>query len=264
MKNFKERVIIALDYSDLSSIRRLVERLKGEACFYKIGSEAFTSCGINGIDLIKDCGGKIFLDLKFHDIPNTVYRAVKSAGKLGVDIINVHASGGVNMMRAAKRGAEEASYITGKNIDVIAVTVLTNLSDADINRIFYNLEDENNASGGLGGNIVSDLALHLAKSAKVSGLDGVVCSGHESLRIKNILGSGFKTITPGIRLKSDNDKNINAGKTTPMDDQKRVMTPSAAFDSGADYIVVGREITATANPADALRNIYYDIENNCK
>lgn len=259
MEDFKERVIIALDYDNLSSIRRLVERLKGEAYFYKIGSEAFTSCGINAIDLIKDCGGKIFLDLKFHDIPNTVYRAVKSAGKLGVDIINVHASGGVDMMRAAKRGAEEASDITGKNIDVIAVTVLTNLSDADINRIFYNIK--NNASGGLDKNIVSDLALHLAESAKISGLDGVVCSGHESLRIKNILGGGFKAITPGIRLKSDN-KNIN--KAIPADDQKRVMTPSAAFNSGADYIVVGRGITAAANPEDALQNIYHDIENNCK
>ncbi|MHB8232612.1 MAG: orotidine-5'-phosphate decarboxylase [bacterium] len=255
MENFKERVIIALDYGDLNSAERLLKKLKGEAYFYKIGFELFTSCGTRSVELVKDYGSKIFLDLKFHDIPNTVFKAVKSAGKLGVDIINVHASGGADMMRAAKRGGEEASNETGKHIDVVAVTVLTNLSGADVRQIFYNFEDNGNTPAGnktddeTGGNIASDLALHLAKLAGVSGLDGVVCSGHESLKIKNALGRDFKTITPGIRL-----------RTGKIDDQKRIMTPSAAFSSGADYIVAGREITNSDSPADALRDVYSDIE----
>ncbi|MHB1661095.1 MAG: orotidine 5'-phosphate decarboxylase [bacterium] len=269
MENFKEKVIIALDYSDLKPVRQLLEKLKGRAFFYKIGFELFTSCGMKSVELVKDYGGKIFLDLKFHDIPNTVYKAVKSAGKSGADIINVHASGGADMMKAAKRGGEEASGITGKHIDIIAVTVLTNLSNADISRIFYNLGTLNmpdggisagsgretlNASGGENGaGIAYDLALHLAGLAKASGLDGVVCSGHESLKIKNAFGADFKTVTPGIRLKAETG------------DQKRVMAPSAAFCAGADYIVVGREITNADNPADALSDVYSDIEKSiCK
>lgn len=268
MENLKEKVIIALDYSDLEHVKRLLEKLKGKAYFYKIGFELFTSCGMKSIELVKDYGGKIFLDLKFHDIPNTVYKAVKSAGKSGADIINVHASGGTDMMKAAKKGGEEAACVTGKHIDIIAVTVLTNMSNADVRRIFYNFETINEQDGGIsarsgsetlngtgvenGAGIAYDLALHLAGLAKASGLDGVVCSGHESLKIKNAFGADFKTVTPGIRLRAE------AG------DQKRVMTPSAAFGAGADYIVVGREITNADNPADALSNVYSDIENNFK
>jgi orotidine-5'-phosphate decarboxylase len=247
MKNFKEKVIIALDYSDMYPVKRLLEKLKGESYFYKIGFELFTSCGAESVKAVKDYGCKVFLDLKYHDIPNTVYKAVKSAGKLGADIINVHASGGVDMMKAAKTGGEEAADITGGHIDIVAVTVLTALSGEDVKRIFYDLIEYKNCGG-----IVPALALHLAKLAKISGLDGVVCSGRESLEIKNALGEGFKTITPGIRLK----------KTGRTDDQKRTATPSEAFNSGADYIVVGREVTGADSPADALQNIYRDIEEN--
>ncbi|MHB1546696.1 MAG: orotidine-5'-phosphate decarboxylase, partial [bacterium] len=212
----------------------------------------FTACGAESVDLVKSYGCKVFLDLKYHDIPNTVYKAVKSAGKLGADIINVHASGGMDMMKAAKMGAEEASFAAGRHIDVIAVTVLTSLSDADVQQIFYGFEKPP---------VSRDLALHLAELAKTSGLDGVVCSGHESLEIKNTLGQNFKTVTPGIRLKAKNTEKT-AGIKRLNDDQKRVMSPSEAFNAGADYIVVGREITGAENPADALADIYSDIENN--
>ena len=273
MENFKERVIIAIDYNNLKSVKDILERLKGEAYFYKIGSELFTSCGSQSIGLIKDYGCKIFLDLKFHDIPNTVYNAVKSAGELGVDIINVHASGGIEMMKSAKRGGIEAAKKTGKSIDIIAVTVLTNLAREDIKDIFYYFEDRVN-SDNLNKNhadILRNLVLHLAKLAKISGLDGVVCSGYESLEIKKNLGDDFKTITPGIRLKrgnyaaevqrslkAGNIKNIEDGMR--IDDQKRIMTPSMAFNSKADYIVVVREVTASNDPLDALKAIYNDIE----
>ncbi len=288
MENFKEKIIIALDYGDLKPVKKLLEKLKGRAYFYKIGFELFTSCGAKSIDLVKDYGCKVFLDLKYHDIPNTVYKAVKSAGKLGADIINVHASGGLDMMKAAKMGGEEAARAAGRHIDIIAVTVLTSLSDTDVKQVFY--DTDNNAEEkerGERDGIASGLALHLAKLAKISGLDGVVCSGRESLKIKNMLGRDFKTVTPGIRIKAKNvDADMNngnntgnrdgeiyggavTGKTNSLrggwaDDQKRIMTPSAAFKAGANYIVVGREITEAENPADALMDIYSDIEANFK
>ena len=269
MENFKEKIIIALDYGDLKPVKELLEKLKGRAYFYKIGFELFTSCGARSVDLVKDYGCKIFLDLKYHDIPNTVYKAVKSAGKLGADIINVHASGGLDMMKAAKTAGEEASDAAGRHIDIIAVTVLTSLSDTDVKQVFYNNNIEEKGRGEADG-IASGLAMHLAKLAKISGLDGVVCSGHESLKIKNILGQDFKTITPGIRMKAKaKNADVHAlshgeteGLKEPNGGQKRIMTPSEAFKAGADYIVVGREITGAENPADALANVHAGIENN--
>ncbi len=276
MKNFKEKVIIALDYNNLDAARGILERLKGEAHFYKIGPVLFTSCGIQSIELVRDYGCKIFLDLKFHDIPNTVYNAVKSAGELGVDIINVHASGGAEMMKSAKKGGIEAAKKTGKNIDVIAVTILTSLAQEDLRDIFYyqghGVNSENPKSGNAGN--VGSLVLHLAELAKISSLDGVVCSGYESLEIKKVLGDNFKTIVPGIRLAGGGyaaevqrdagaaiaPKGENIKGAAWIDDQKRVMTPSMAFNSKADYIVVGREITASNDPLTALKAIYNDIE----
>lgn len=258
MQSFKERVIVALDYNNLNSVKDILQRLKGEAFFYKIGSELFTSCGRQSIDLVKDYGCRVFLDLKFHDIPNTVYHAVKSAGESGADIINVHALGGTEMMKSAKKGAMDAADKTGKNIDIIAVTILTNLAREDVSDIFY---PYGKGCGADDGNIVGNLALHLAKLARDSGLDGVVCSGYESLGIKKVLGEGFKTITPGIRLKKSG---YAKGADMRIDDQKRVMTPFQAFNAKADYIVVGREITASNNPLEALNAVYNDVEQGLK
>lgn len=290
--NIKEKVIIALDFDDLKQVKLMLKKLQGTAFFYKIGFELFTSCGIKSVELVKDCGCKIFLDLKYHDIPNTVYKAVRSAGKLGADIINVHASGGVSMMKAAKKAGMEAEAETGRHADIIAVTVLTSLSDDDVSRIFYGLgESAGNPDtagksrtgrggaasasfakdAGLAGkksekeSISSNLALHFAKLAHISGLDGVVCSGLESLKIKNLFGKNFKTVTPGIRMmKADNGAGGKVLEGRIGDDQKRIMTPSEAFNAGADYIVVGREVTGAGNPAEALASIYGDIENNLK
>jgi orotidine-5'-phosphate decarboxylase len=256
--NFKDKIIIALDYDDLKPVKNLLDKLEGKIFFYKVGFELFTSCGEKSVKFIKDRGCKVFLDLKYHDIPNTVYKAVKAAGKLGADIINVHASGGTEMMSAAKKAAEEASEYAGRHIDIIAVTVLTSLSDGDVNGIFYDYKE----SGVCNEGISSDLAIHLARLAKISKLDGVVCSARESLNIKKTFGNDFKTVTPGIRTKTISDNIITNCADNSKDDQKRVMTPYEAFNAGADYIVVGREITGAADPVGAFNKIYADIKDN--
>ena len=267
--NFKDKIIIALDYDDLKPVKNLLNKLEGRGFFYKVGFELFTSCGEKSVKFIKERGCKVFLDLKYHDIPNTVYKAVKAAGKLGADIINVHASGGTEMMSAAKKAAGEASEDAGRHIDIIAVTVLTSLSGGDIKRIFYDYKDykevmqeKGDECGVCEEGISSDLALHLARLAKISKLDGVVCSGRESLKIKKTFGKDFKTVTPGIRTKTGSGNKITNCADNSKDDQKRVMTPSEAFNAGADYIVMGREITGAGDPADAFDKIYADIKNN--
>ncbi len=241
----RDKLIVALDYDNLDSVKRLLEILKREAVFYKIGLELFTSVGAKAVEFVKNEGHKVFLDLKFHDIPNTVYGAVKSAGMLGVDMLNVHASGGVEMMKAARKGADEASAVTGKSLDVIAVTILTSLEDKDLRNIF--------PGRGTG---AKKLVIHLAGLAKGSGLDGVVCSGHESAGIKKETGNSFKTVVPGIRLSAGH----GGAPSKSAGDQKRIMTPGEAFEAGADYIVVGREITGAADPLEALHKIYKNIE----
>ncbi len=269
LNNFNDKIIIALDYDDLKPVKNLLDKLEGRAIFYKVGFELFTSCGEKSVKFIKERGCKVFLDLKYHDIPNTVYKAVKAAVKLGSDIINVHASGGTEMMAAAKKAVGEASKDAGRHIDIIAVTILTSLSGSDINRIFYDYKDykeviqeKGNECGVYKEGISSDLTMHLARLAKISKLDGVVCSGRESLNIKKTLGNDFKTITPGIRTKTGSDNKITNCADNSKDDQKRVMTPSEAFNAGADYIVIGREITGAADPACAFDKIYADIKNN--
>lgn len=266
MSNFKERVIVALDFCDMHSTRNLLDELEGKAFFYKIGFELFTSCGARSVEMVKERGCSVFLDLKFHDIPNTVLKSVAAAGKLGADIINVHASGGMEMMAAAVKGAGDAADMTGKRPKIIAVTMLTSLSDEDVRHVFYPtpLINHKNAAGDiLGSGLASGLALHLAGLAKDSGLDGVVCSGLESRGIKNAFGSDFITVTPGIRLKSGMTAETtgNARNRLPGD-QKRTVTPSEAFHSGADYIVVGREVTASPKPSRVLLEIHSDIEKN--
>lgn len=250
-KNLNERIIIALDYDNLDSARKLLKILGGEAVYFKIGFELFTAEGKAAVHEIKNTGSRVFLDLKFHDIPNTVYKSVRAAGLIGADMVNVHASGGYEMMTAAKRGAEEAFSVTGKPMEVIAVTVLTSLSDDDVKSIYCNDFKENISAG--------ELALKLAKSAKDAGLDGVVCSGHESGAIKNEIGSTFITVVPGVRLGTKNAGNMY-GNNKVDGDQKRVITPGVAFKQGADYIVVGREITGAADPLKAFNDIKEDIK----
>jgi orotidine-5'-phosphate decarboxylase len=289
ISDYKKKVIIALDFNNIESAKDLIGKLKEEVYFYKVGLELFLNCGKEIVVFLKESGYKVFLDLKFYDIPNTVYNAVKSAGLFGADIINVHASGGIEMMKAAKKGLSEAEDITGKKIELFAVTVLTSFSSDSLKEIFYfdksiiNIKEksikfnnsnqyqdnfENRHTGGnytsgqqnklingkAGENIAENIALHLAGLAKISGVDGVVCSPLESMSIKTMFGDDFKTITPGIRLEEN-------GIIKQNDDQKRIMTPSKAFKSKADYIVVGRPVTRAADPLLSLKDIYKDIQN---
>ena len=220
-------VFVALDTTDLDDARKLVERVRGSVGGLKLGLEFFSAHGPDGVRGFERSGLPVFLDLKFHDIPNTVAGAVRAAAQLGVSILNVHAQGGSAMMRAAVEAARSVSPSTR----VIAVTMLTSLSDEDL------------PSMGLAPP-VADQVLRLAALAKQCGLDGVVCSAHEIGRLRRELGPDFLLVVPGIRP---------AG--SQVGDQRRVMSPAEALEAGADVLVVGRPITAAPDPALAARDI---------
>ncbi len=218
----KEKIIVALDVSTIKEAERLLGILSPYVSIFKVGMELFYSCGPKVIDIIKKYDKEIFLDLKFHDIPNTVRASSKVATRLGVFMFNVHASGGNDMMKAALEGAEEESEKLG--IDrprILGVTVLTSIANATEAQV-----------------------LNLAKSAKQFGLDGVVASPRETAKIRKELGRDFLIVTPGIRPEG-----------SAKQDQKRTATPQEAFSSGADYIVIGRPITKAKDPAKAIELI---------
>lgn len=226
-------IIVAVDFSDTKSAWNFIDKVEPKDCRLKIGKELFTHAGPDFIKQIKQKGFDIFLDLKFHDIPNTVAKAVAAAAELGVWMTNVHASGGVRMMAAAK----DALYPFGKDAPLlIAVTVLTSMESSDLKEI---------------GIEVSPLeqATRLALLAKNCGLDGVVCSAKEVQSFRTRLGSDFKLVTPGIRP---------AGSTP--DDQRRIMTPQRAQAAGADYLVIGRPITQAEDPSKALQTILSTLD----
>jgi len=227
-----ERIIVALDRPTLKEAERVLKALGGVISFFKIGKELFTAVGPGSVQLVKEHGGRVFLDLKFHDIPNTVRGAVRSAIGLGVDMLKVHASGGLKMMRSAveaRQGASARSLL-------LAVTVLTSIDDAALRNELRVPHD------------AGDQVLHLARLAQQAGLDGVVASPWEIGAIRANLGADFRIVTPGIRPKW-----AEAG------DQKRVMTPREAIGAGADYIVIGRPITAAQDPAEAVLRILREI-----
>lgn len=233
-----ERIIVALDYPDAQGAQRLLQQLEGIPCYMKVGMELFYAAGPQFVLDLKDAGYKVFLDLKLHDIPNTVKGGSASVTRLGVDMFNVHAAGGRAMMEAAREGMEQALAGrpgAGKPL-LIGVTQLTSTSRQVLN-------DEIGIAGP-----VEDAVLRYAELAKRSGLDGVVASALEVARIKERCGAAFATVTPGIRP---------AG--SPTLDQSRVMTPQEAFAEGTDYIVVGRPITAAADPREALEQIARSI-----
>ncbi|MEG2543438.1 MAG: orotidine-5'-phosphate decarboxylase [Longicatena sp.] len=225
------KTIVALDFSNKEEVMNFLDKFK-EPIYVKVGMELTYAFGFEMIKEIKKRGHKIFLDLKLHDIPNTVKNAMKNLASLDVDIVNLHASGGSAMMKAAMEGLNEGA-IHGKRPLCIAVTQLTSTS----------LEAMNNELLIQGS--VQDVVIAYAKLAKDSGLDGVVCSVLEARAIHEACGSDFLTVTPGIRLTSDS-----------KDDQKRVATPNFAKEEGCDYIVVGRSITKSENPYQT----YHDIE----
>ena len=217
-------VIIACDFKDKETLFNFLDNFKDEKPYLKIGMEIFYKEGLELVKEIKKRGHKIFLDLKLCDIPNTVYKAMLNLADAGVDMVNVHAFGGIEMMKAAKKALNE------KNADtkLLAVTILTSLNDEA-------LKNELLISEKLG-----DTVIHYAKNAKEAGCDGVVCSPLESTIVKQNCSEDFLTVTPGVRF-ADDDKG----------DQKRVTTPSRARELGSSYIVVGRSITGANDPKEA-------------
>ncbi len=224
-----DRLIVALDVDSYDAARSLVEALGRDAGWFKVGAVLFTREGPRVCEMVKEAGAKLFLDLKFHDIPNTVSGAVRNALAIGADMMTLHASGGPTMLRAAREAADAAGR---PDAILVAVTVLTHFS-----------ENEWNATFG-SGRRVEENVVALARLARASGMTGVVASARELPAIKRAMGKECVVVTPGIRLP-------DSGK----DDQTRVVTPEQAIKNGADYLVVGRPITAAADPAGACREI---------
>lgn len=222
-----KRIVVALDVPGMAAAVALAARLDPAACRVKVGKELFTAAGPAVVAALHERGFEVFLDLKFHDIPNTVAGACRAAARLGVWMLNVHASGGEAMMRAARDAVAGVS----RPPLVVGVTILTSLSDAALGRLGF--------SGS-----ASDNAVRLARLACASGLDGVVCSAQEARTLRQATRDDFVLVTPGIRLPGD-----AAG------DQARIVTPPEAVSLGANYLVIGRSITASPDPAAALESI---------
>ena len=228
----KDKVIIALDVNTLKEEERLLDILSPHVQVFKVGMELFYSCGTKAIDLVKKYDKDIFLDLKFHDIPNTVYAASKTAVRFGVFMFNVHASGGFDMMKKAVEGAEEESEKLGiSRPKILGVTVLTSMDKEALAKIGINKSAE-------------DQVLDLARLAEEAGLDGVVASPEEIIVIRKNTGKDFLIVTPGVRPQG-----------SETGDQKRVATPKEAFERGADYIVIGRPVTKAKDPIKVLESI---------
>lgn len=236
----RERLVLALDVDDFKTAEELVSGLGDYLGAFKIGNQLFTAEGPKVVDMVNKKGGKVFLDLKFHDIPNTVARAAEVATKLGVSIFNVHTSGGYEMMRAtAEATAKISQELAIKKPIILGVTLLTSINQEILEKeigIKKRLEEQ---------------VIHLAKLAKASGLDGVVASSWEIQGIRKACGEDFVILTPGIRPGGDSP-----------DDQKRIMTPGEAIKLGADFLVVGRPIRNAANPIEAAKQILKEMEGN--
>lgn len=226
-------IIVALDYENANEALAFVDRIDPRDCRLKVGKEMFTFNGPQFVKSLHDRGFDVFLDLKFHDIPNTVARAVAAAAEMGVWMVNVHASGGARMMEAARQSLE----LYGKEAPLLtAVTVLTSMDESDLIGVGINLSPAAHAE-------------RLALLTKQCGLDGVVCSAHEAQRLKQICGADFKLVTPGIRPTGSD-----------VGDQRRIMTPQDAVKAGVDYMVIGRPITRSENPTATLQQINQSIE----
>jgi orotidine-5'-phosphate decarboxylase len=220
-------IIVPIDVPDAESALALAARLDAKLCRVKVGKELFVAAGPDIVGRLQERGFEVFLDLKFHDIPNTVAGACRAAARMGVWMMNVHASGGEVMMRAAREAIEGVA----RPPLLIAVTILTSLTDAQLETVGF--------SGGVYENVE-----RLARLARACRLDGVVCSAQEASRIRHATGPDFALVTPGIRLAD-----------SPQDDQARTVTPPEAIRLGADYLVIGRPITQSQDPAATLEEI---------
>ena len=234
--NIKQRLIVALDLADPAKARTLATLLAPEVGMFKVGKQLFVNAGPNVVRMIHDLGGEVFLDLKFHDIPNTVAAAAVEATRLGVKLFNVHISGGREMMRQTAAAVEEVCEKEGlRRPSVLGVTVLTSLDGSDLEAL------------GIRDGVPAQV-VRLAGMAQEAGLAGVVCSAQEVPEIRRVCGDSFMLVTPGIRP---------AGQQAG--DQKRVMTPGDAVRAGIDFIVVGRPITAADDPVAAARSLVAEM-----
>jgi orotidine-5'-phosphate decarboxylase len=225
-------VIVALDFPDAAGAQALADRLDPAACRVKVGNELFTAAGPSLVEALQRSGFEVFLDLKFHDIPNTVAGGVRSAGALGVWMVNVHAVGGRRMLEAAAGAREQCA----RPPLLIGVTMLTSLDEADYAELAYR-------------DSLGDQVSRLAGLCASTGLDGVVCSAREAKELRSQQGEDFVLVTPGIRPAD-----------SPRDDQRRVLTPAAALAAGSSYLVIGRPVTAAADPLAALTAINTSID----
>jgi orotidine-5'-phosphate decarboxylase len=228
----KKRIIVALDYPTVEQAVMMADQLDPARCRLKVGKELFTRGGPAVVEQLQHKGFDVFLDLKFHDIPNTTAKAVRAAGELGVWMVNVHACGGRRMMEAARN---ELVQVQNNSTLLIAVTVLTSMEREDLKEVGLDVDP-------------LDHVKRLAALTESCGLDGVVCSAQEVTPLRQIISSGFSLVTPGIRP---------ADSVTG--DQRRIMTPSEAIQAGSTYLVVGRPITRVSNPLAALEAIEKEI-----
>jgi len=235
----KDRLIVALDVATLAEEEKALRELGGTVSFFKVGSQLFTAAGPRAVEAIKKTGAKVFLDLKYHDIPNTVERTAQAACDLGVDLFNVHALGGFEMMECAAKAVWNWTQEHGRpGPKVLGVTVLTSLSEASLKDVM----GETNRT-------LEEEVLMLARMASSAGLDGVVASPEEIVPIKEACGKEFIVLTPGVRPQG-----------SEMGDQKRVLTPGEAIRRGADYLVVGRPILSALNPREVAGAILKEME----
>jgi orotidine-5'-phosphate decarboxylase len=235
--SIRERLIVALDLDDLEEVKELVRLLAPEVGMFKIGKQLFTCAGPQAVRVIQQLGGEVFLDLKFHYIPNTVAKAAIEATRLGVKMFNVHASGSLEMMRTTVKEVRRICRQERRRQPImLAVTVLTSLNQDDLRRV------------GVDGRVV-DQVVRLALLTKEAGMDGVVASPHEVADIRAACGRRFVIVTPGIRP-AESDRN----------DQQRVMTPAGAIAAGVDYIVVGRPILEADDPVAAARAVAAEMK----
>ena len=231
----KDRLIFALDVSSMQEVKKWVRLLKNHVGIFKVGKELFTACGPKVVEIIHKAGGEVFLDLKFHDIPNTAAKAGVVAAGLGVKMFNVHTLGGFKMMDAVREAVDKACVKQRRPI-ILGVTILTSMDEKAIKQV------------GIQGPI-KNRVMHLASLAKKAGLDGVVASPLEVKDIKKKLGKDFIAVTPSIRMPD-----------SKPDDQSRTMTPKEAIQAGADYIVVGRPIRDAKYPVETARKIVEEMK----
>ena len=233
-KQALDKIIFALDVAGLQDIERWADCLTGRVGMFKVGKELFTSCGPAAVRAVKERGGEVFLDLKYHDIPNTVSQAVLAAARLGVKLVNLHALGGPEMMEKAA-GELHKNFSDSERPRILAVTVLTSSTESTLKAVGIE-------------HLVPDMVVRLAKLAKECGMDGVVASPLEIEAIRAACGKEFLIVTPGVRP-----------SFASTDDQKRIMTPSEAVAAGSDYLVIGRPIAKADDPVKAAELIVDEI-----